>query len=478
MNNIPNGGKVVIVDDCFQEILPLINILNKNAIPVIYYTGKANELPDTPLQGVRIFFLDLRFSTNTDFKTIVSNACNILKAILDENNGPYILIIWSSTGDEYKDELENALKDKLYRPEFVLCLSKADYFQTKESNVYDLIRDIENILIDKEVENTDEIMEKITNRIISEEDENEKVFISSSIDKLQKELYTGLEKAGLLSLFILWENTIRDSAHKVVNEIYLQIPKSIPSDKKLPAMAYYLAKNRLEKQFEKTDGENKIYAALMELNELYSYFYYDDVMKISVEKFLPMNIQKNKDLVPSQAKFNSWKFISPTYKKDDAPGNIYEDKEKVFEFFNLVVDYNNENKYSIAVQKLKNDGRILYIWVNINGECETAQDKYPVVRVMPGILISCDVYEEYVEQKLLRAKDKAAGYIFSEFNPIEYNEMEYYLFFNINQSTFLNKEMIKNVQIYFTLHRKYYLKLRQALAADFSKQGLDLYENR
>ena len=23
MDNLPNGGKVVIVDDCFQEILPL-----------------------------------------------------------------------------------------------------------------------------------------------------------------------------------------------------------------------------------------------------------------------------------------------------------------------------------------------------------------------------------------------------------------------------------------------------------------------
>lgn len=25
MDNLPNGGKVVIVDDCFQEILPLIH---------------------------------------------------------------------------------------------------------------------------------------------------------------------------------------------------------------------------------------------------------------------------------------------------------------------------------------------------------------------------------------------------------------------------------------------------------------------
>ena len=474
MDNLPNGGKVVIVDDRFQEILPLINILNKNTIPVIYYSGKKNELPIRPLQGIRLFFLDLRFSTNTDVKTIVSNACNILKTILGENNGPYLLIIWSSTGADYKEDLENELENKMYRPEFILCLSKADYFQTKDSEVYSVIGDIEKILNDADVENVGIIMKKITERVIADEDENEKVFISSSIDKLQQELYDGLKNAGLLSLFILWENTIRDAAHKVVNEIFTQIPKSIPTDKKLPAMAYYLARNRLEKQFEEVEGKDKLHAALVELNELYTYFYSEDVIKISVDGFLPLNIQKNKDFVPSQAKFNSWKMIAPTYKKD-APGNIYEDKNKVFEFFNMVKDYNDEKKYGEATEKLKKDESILYIEVNINGECETAQNKYPVVRVMPGILIPCLIYSTYENSGVLRDVSKAGDYIFKEFDPVEYNGIEYYLLFNINQSTFLHKDTIEDIQVYFTLHRKYYLKLRQSLVADFSKQGLDLY---
>ena len=59
-----------------------------------------------------------------------------------------------------------------------------------------------------------------------------------------------------------------------------------------------------------------------------------------VDGFLPLNIQKNTDLVPSQAKFNAWKMISPTC-KNDTPGNIYEDKNKVFEFFNLAKDYSD-----------------------------------------------------------------------------------------------------------------------------------------
>lgn len=185
-------------------------------------------------------------------------------------------------------------------------------------------------------------------------------------------------------------------------------------------------------------------------------------------------IQKNTDLVPSQAKFNSWKLITPTYKKD-SPGNIYKDESKIFEFFSLAQDYNKES-YGKTVQKLKEDDRILYIFVNINGECETAQNKYPVVRVMPGILIPCDVYKEYVDSGLLKSKDKAGAFIFNEFDPIEYKNKEYYLLFNINQSTFLHKKAIGNIKTYFALHRKYYLTLRQALAADFSKQGLDLFK--
>lgn len=474
MQNLPNGGKVVIVDDCFHEVLPLINILNKDRIPVMYFTGNKKELPPKKLQGVRVFFLDLRFSPSVDPKTIVSNACNILKNILENDNGPYLLIIWSSTGDEYKSDLEEALKDKPYKPEFILCLSKADYFQTKDSNIFTLKPVIKNVLLDRCVDNADEITENIIAEIIATEDETIKEFITESIEKLREELYGGLKNAGLLSLFIIWENTIRDSSHKVVNEVFSQIPESIPPDKKLPAMAYYLAKNRLDKQFEKVDEGDKLGAALMELNDLYAYFYSKDVTDISVDGFLPLNIQKNTELVPSQAKFNSWKMIFPTSKKD-MPGNIYKDEQGIFEFFDLIKYYGDSEKYTEAIMSLKEDSRIKYVCVNINGECETAHNKYPVIRVIPGILIPCDVYEEYEKNNVLKALGKAKDYIFNEFDPIEYEDVEYLLIFNINQNTFLHKDKLKSMEVYFTLHRKYYLKLRQSLAADYSKQGLDLY---
>lgn len=475
MNNIPNGGKVVIVDDRFQEILPLINILNHNAISVIYYSGKISELPSQPLNGVRLFFLDLRFATNTDTKTIVSNASNILNKILGECNGPYLLIIWSSTGNEYREELEKELADKLYRPEFILCLSKQDYFETKDSNAYSLMEDIKQILEGEEVENIERVMSRIEMRVLSDEDEVEKIFIPARMEKLRDELYDGLKKAGLLSLFIIWENTVRNSVHKVVNEIYTQIPETISAEKKLPAIVYYLAKNRLEKQFELVEDKEKFCAALMELNELYTYFYSEDVIRIPLDGFLPINIQKNTDLVPSETKFNSWKMLVQSLKKD-APGSIYKDSAKTFEFFNLVKSYNDKVKYIDITNNLRADDSIIYVLANINGECDTAQNKYPVVRVIPGVLIPCAIYKQYEDQDTLKPVRSAGDYMYKELPPFEYQGQEYYLIFNVHQCTFVGKEDTMNLELCFALHRKYYLSLRQYLSSDYAKQGIDLYK--
>ncbi len=477
MDKMPNGGKVVIVDDCIEEILPLINILNKKTVPILYYSGNLEDLPEEPLQGIRVFFLDLRFSTNTDEKTIVSNACNILSKILGDNNGPFLLIVWSSTGSEYREKLEQELIGKSYCPEYTLYLSKADYFETKESNAYSLIEEIKEILNNYDVENCDNILERISLKVISQADEQSKVFIKKNIEKLEKELYDGLSKAGLLYLFILWENTVRDSTHKVINEIYNQIPDSIPIDKKLPAMAFYLAKNRLEKQFENVDEKEKIYAAMMELTELYSYFYSENIIKMDIEDFKSLSIQKNNDFIPSEAKFNTWKMTTSPC-RNEMIGNIYEDKNKIFRFFDLIREYKNEEKYIKNEDEFKSDTRIKYILANINGECETAQDKYPVIRVMPGVMIPCTVYGEYEDKKVLRSRENAKEYIFKDFEKFEYNNTNYYIIFNINQCTFLPKKSLNDLKVMFRLQRRYYLKLREQISSNFSKQGIDLYSMR
>ena len=115
---------------------------------------------------------------------------------------------------------------------------------------------------------------------------------------------------------------------------------------------------------------------------------------------------------------------------------------------------------------------------NINGECETAQDKYPVIRVMPGVMIPCTVYVEYEDKKVLRPRENAKEYIFKDFEKFEYNNTNYYIIFNINQCTFLLKDSLSDLKAIFRLQKKYYLKLREQISSNFSKQGIDLYHTK
>jgi hypothetical protein len=472
---IPNGGKVVIVDDKYQEILPLIKILSKKSIAVLYFSGRINEIPTKQMEGVRLLFLDMRFSTNADAKTVVSNACGLLDKIIGNNNGPYLLIVWSSTGNEYKDELEQSLADKKYKPEFILYLSKADYFESKASEIYTQIDNIKEIIDAEDLDEGEEIIEKITEKLLSDQDEMQMQFKDEDLDRLETALFEGLKEAGLLSLFILWENTVRNSVPKVVNEIYLQIPDIIPVDKKLPAMVYYLAKNRLEKQFGLVGDNDKFLAALFELNDLFSYFYSEDVVNIPCKSFQPVNIQNNTELVPSDSKFNTWKMIIPSHNYE-APGNIYKDSKKRFEFFHLVNGFEDKAVYDQINNDLKSDNSLTYVFININGECETAQDRYPVVRIIPGLIISCDRYNYYKSNGKIKDLKNAKSYLFKQFEVFEHNGNDSYLLFNINQCTFVKKKSIPKKNKLFALNRKYYLSLRQSISNDFSQQGIDLYK--
>lgn len=105
------------------------------------------------------------------------------------------------------------------------------------------------------------------------------------------------------------------SAIETVNSIYEAIPDTIPANKKLRAMLFYLAHYRLEKQLEGADEEVKFRAAMNSLNELFSYFFFEKAHNLSLEQIeldRIQDIQEIKDL--SDAKFNQWKMLSLSVK--------------------------------------------------------------------------------------------------------------------------------------------------------------------
>ena len=76
----------------------------------MYYSGNSSELPESPFNEIRLVFCDLKFYVATDSKSVVSNVFSILKSLISEENGPYILLVWSAHGTDYLDELQKTLE--------------------------------------------------------------------------------------------------------------------------------------------------------------------------------------------------------------------------------------------------------------------------------------------------------------------------------------------------------------------------------
>jgi hypothetical protein len=96
---LPNNGTVVVIDNIPSEAEPLLRLLSMNQIPAFYFSEKQEFLPTKGLECVRVVFLDLKLNEFADEKTNISTAIQVLKRIIPENNGPYILVVWSKHGE-------------------------------------------------------------------------------------------------------------------------------------------------------------------------------------------------------------------------------------------------------------------------------------------------------------------------------------------------------------------------------------------
>lgn len=461
--------KVVVIDDQIEEALPLMKMLSKNGATTLYYSGKIEEMPAEPLEGVRLVFCDLKFSVTTGTSSVVSNIIAILKKIISEQNGPYILLIWSTHQNDYMEDLQKSLSGEKIAPEFILSLEKADYFDTKET----LAGIQDEIYLELENAGLDSVDEKKVKNIV------EKVLMSNNsivhvahADALQEitdKLMTELMKAQLFYLFVLWEGTIGNSAMLTVNAMYSEM-KDFPNDKKLRAMFYYLAKNRLEQRFEEATPETKFWAAIDSLNDLFPYFYMDSVHMLSAKTF-DIDTIKHLDGADeiSPSKFNRWKIISKA-SGDKKPGNVFYDTNNTFEPHGLVKKkrISGDDTYEkLAKRILTNE--VKYLLLDVSSECDIAQDKIYVSRVVPGIMIT---KEHFLEIKDILGEP---DYIY-KFPVIEIEAREYYLIFNLNQMSYLRADELYRLERAFSFTEQYWIDIKQKAAQCVLKHGIERFD--
>jgi len=123
--------KAVIFDDVEAEAKPLIDALNSERIPNIYINFKDDTNDDIKIKNIRIVFADLivgEYQPGNDNNIVEPIRASILDNI-DEQNGPFILVIWSKH-NTLAETLKNRLKEINPKLNFIMVLlDKNDYFE-------------------------------------------------------------------------------------------------------------------------------------------------------------------------------------------------------------------------------------------------------------------------------------------------------------------------------------------------------------
>ena len=476
---LPNNGKVLIIDDNINEALPLMKMLSKNKVPSMYFDGKVEDFPDEPFTGIRIVFLDLRFSTVTSDKDVISNVIQILKKLIDNKNGPFILLVWSKHEDEYYPLLCDEINKNGIYPEFIIQLTKSEYFET-ETNLAEQFTQHSLDLINKYFGDdfkNQELVDELELYLEAVSCFEKKIGKADSLTKIADKLRSELEKANLFSLFVLWENTINYSTTNTVNEIQSQMPRSIPKNKLLAAMLHYMAYYRLEKNTDIVEDQFKFNAAIETLNEMFYYFYHDETQKLSISDVPNFKISNDPDFKRnvSTEKYNRW-IMTSAPSSEILPGNIYKDLGNLFVPHGLISgagETSNRNLEAFNVQEGK-----IHIFVEISADCDIAQNKRCVLKIIPGVLVLEDVHQRLISESKIKAKSPEYIIDFGILE-IETDNMDgtktpkiMRLLFNLNLATFYDIKAIEKDSAIMALRKSFVVNLQTELGKIISRQGI------
>lgn len=218
---LPENGSVVVIDDRFEEALPIIRAFARESIPVTFYYGyKADDLPKSPKQIVRVVIADLQlYEGQTDGSVIAKGLISILQQIIGPANGPYILLVWSKKETLFLQDLKSEIikLTDWVRPVFITSLKKSDCLKRSVKST-DNSETVERII--KELSGfDDDDLQNIRSVIASNLEDSEEVIFEATdgaLEKIENLLKDELAKQGVFHLFIIWENLVKRSGAKLV----------------------------------------------------------------------------------------------------------------------------------------------------------------------------------------------------------------------------------------------------------------------
>ena len=202
---LPKNGRIVVIDDDPGEGQPLVDALVSAGHLATFFTHQQEHMPENPLSGIRVVFLDLILGTEyQQQKTVTSVILNVMNRILDKKeNGPFFLIAWTNKPEEV-ESVENALRED----GFQIVAATAEKSECKD-----------------------------------EAGEFSTQLIKERVDR-------ALEKGAALQMFILWENCVHVAAGKIVRQFSSLAGEANDWNEQADLVVAKLAESLLGKHFD------------------------------------------------------------------------------------------------------------------------------------------------------------------------------------------------------------------------------------
>lgn len=353
MNNLPSNGSIVILDDKYMEAEPLIKLLSKNNKSFRYYDGKPENypLPSIEKEAIRLVFLDYNLSEGTtDSVNLVSTITANLNRIIDKENGPYFILLWSkdkASAQEFNDEMESTYRTHPHlRPLKIECLNKKEYFKTT-AGVWE--------------------------------------FNNDKVEEFQKELEEMVSSIELLEFYSSWENKILLTSQKLIKKT-----SDISQGMDAKQLVHLLSNINLEQFSKNVEDEQLIVAAYQSLNTVFSSYLNHKIedIKLSKEHFSEISKVKVDASDVNYSRVNSW-FNINTIENPSRIGQVFSIASSSFLDDNIIKNNELRGRFiEIANQKKTEDEYFKTVGLEISPECDVAQNKRNFYRVIPGMVIS------------------------------------------------------------------------------------------
>jgi hypothetical protein len=469
---LPNNGKVVIIDDQPKDVIELISALSKEKVPFVHYKEEdLSDLPDSPIENVRLIFLDLELITDTylSAKNVTSPIKTRLMRVLKPHTA-YALIIWSKKENDYKQALLDDFENEFsaYKPIFHTSLPKADIIGKK-----------------------------------------------GAMDKIKKELKIEISKFKSFNAFLIWESIVNESSGKLTNEIASLYPPNNEWDNKTKFLLYKLAVAYSGKTVKNFDEIQQLKNALYTLTLTFTDNIDNSIDKLINRAFSDLISSTEQHINDFTTVINKLLLISDGNDDVTQPGNLFfpdvelqvrdgknendyisrksacfkipeekqeialsgieksykSEKQKIKETIASTKKTNNEITVSALKESSYSDevlvkqilDSVVPIELNITPLCDYAQEKAKRYRILPGVMIK-SLYREHL--------NFSPSYLYISDADFRIDNCDYLLIFDFRFLYSLLKKELEGKIVKFRLKQQLLSDIQIKLGSHVNRSGV------